>query len=802
MDNAHSTPQPAEDPVEEQARTGTTEFPVMKPSAEGPVEEPAKDSEETVEEPAEDEEESTDEPTEDSEEAEEEPAAAEEAPEDPSDSEETAPQPSVPAEQTPASPRGPAESPGDESDSGETPPSPGDSGEEKPTSPRPSAEKPASPRDSAETPVTSQPSAEAKEEPAASRRADDTPASPSSTEETPANPQRSAKTPAPPRDSAEAPSSAETPISPRSPSEAPASPRHSAETPVSPRDSGQPPASPRPPAGRPASPRDSAETPVLPRSPSETPANPRHSAETPVSPHGSGRPGAAVTRDDIPLPSRNHPPRRLPPEEEPAVPEDAEPIPERALPTLDPNGQWTAQWRASEPPPAAPPARPTAEDPVYAPHDIAPFAQPEAPSYAYPAATDDRPAPEPEPEPKKRGRKVLITLVAALILVAGVVTGQLLRPVPEPSIELSLPAASHTFPGAAPVLPWPSGGQAAVAVEGLGTMGSAGGSAPIPTASVAKVMTAYVILRGHPLRSGEDGPEFTVSPQGIAELPGRHRRQESLLGITPGLRLTERKALEALMIISANDVAHELARWDSGGNVQAFVAKMNEAARSLGMAATTYTDPSGYDAGTVSTAADQVRLLTAAMKIPAFAETVAKRTYVPAAGGRARTGGNFLLGRYGVVGGKTGYTDRAGGNFVFAARKRVGGVPTTVVGAVMGQRVPGVQGSAALAVNAAQRVVAAAGNALVSANLAPAGRPIARVDDGLGGTTPLVAKAPLNVVGWPGLTVPLGVAGDPPHEAAPGERVGTVTAGAGRLPVSPSEPLEEPSLLSRLIRLG
>ncbi|MFC9969682.1 D-alanyl-D-alanine carboxypeptidase [Spirillospora sp. NPDC127200] len=490
----------------------------------------------------------------------------------------------------------------------------------------------------------------------------------------------------------------------------------------------------------------------------------------------------------------------MPPEEKPAVPEGAEPIPERALPTLDPNGQWTAQWRSSEPQQAAPPARPTAEDPAYAPHDIAPFAQPEAPPHVQPTADGQY---EPEPaEGGKRGRKVLITLVAALVLVAGVVTGQLLRPVPEPSIELSLPAASHTFPGAAPALPWPSGGQSAVAVEGLGTMGSAGGSQPIPTASVAKVMTAYVILRGHPLRPGEDGPEFAVSPQGLAELPGRRARQESLLGITPGQRLTERKALEALMIISANDVAHELARWDSGGNVQAFVAKMNEAARSLGMASTTYTDPSGYHAGTVSTAADQVKLLTAAMKIPAFAETVGKRSYVPADGGPPRPGGNILLGQYGVVGGKTGYTDRAGGNFVFAARKRVGGVPTTVVGAVMGQRTPGAPGSAMVAINAAQRVVAAAGNALVSATLAPAGRPIAHVDDGLGGKTPLVARTPLNVVGWPGLTVPLGVAGDPPHEAAPGERVGTVTAGAGRVPVSPSEPLEEPSLLSRLVRLG
>ncbi|MFV2178172.1 hypothetical protein ACFHW2_23530 [Actinomadura sp. LOL_016] len=403
----------------------------------------------------------------------------------------------------------------------------------------------------------------------------------------------------------------------------------------------------------------------------------------------------------------------------------------------------------------------------------------------------------PQVADEPRGRRAWPwVVVAVLVVVMAVVTAQLLRPVPEPELRLTI-AAEHTFPGAAPVLPWPGSGQSAVFVEGLGMMGASGGARSAPTASVAKVMTAFVYLREHPLRAGEPGPTMTVSPEGVAQMPARRQRGESLLGITAGQRLTQRKALEALMIISANDVAHELAKWDSG-TVQAFVAKMNAAARELGMTGTTYTDPSGYDAGTLSTAADQVKLLRAAMEIPAFAEIVNQRSYTPANGGAVREGGNFLLGQFGVVGGKTGFTDAAGGNFVFAARKDVAGVRTLIVGAVMGQETA----SAAGAVSAAGELVQAAEGALTSATVAAAGARVAVVDDGLGGTAPVRAAAPVTVVGWPGLTVGVEASGDPPAEAAAGAETGTLTAGAARVPLRFADAYDGPAVVDRLTRIG
>src|SRR5690606_31196434 len=57
-------------------------------------------------------------------------------------------------------------------------------------------------------------------------------------------------------------------------------------------------------------------------------------------------------------------------------------------------------------------------------------------------------------------------------------------------------------------LPWPREGQASVAVEGIGSLGTRGEQKPVPIASVTKVMTAYVILKDRPMRA--DAPGATV----------------------------------------------------------------------------------------------------------------------------------------------------------------------------------------------------------------------------------------------------------------------------------------------------
>jgi D-alanyl-D-alanine carboxypeptidase (penicillin-binding protein 5/6) len=239
-------------------------------------------------------------------------------------------------------------------------------------------------------------------------------------------------------------------------------------------------------------------------------------------------------------------------------------------------------------------------------------------------------------------------------------------------------ARTATVPGTV----WPADGQAAVQI-GRSPVQAGPNQHPAAIASVAKVMTAYLVLRDHPLGPGEDGPMIALTDDDVADTDRRRGQEESVVSIAAGEQLTERQALEALLLPSANNIAAVLARWDAG-SVERFVGRMNATARSLGMAHTTYTDPSGYDDATVSTAADQVRIVDRAMRLPVFASIVRMPTAtLPVAGTVHNT--NTLLGRNGFVGVKTGSDDAAGGCFAFRAIRWVDGRRTTITGVVLGQ---------------------------------------------------------------------------------------------------------------------
>ncbi|WP_240507389.1 D-alanyl-D-alanine carboxypeptidase family protein [Streptomyces kanamyceticus] len=232
-------------------------------------------------------------------------------------------------------------------------------------------------------------------------------------------------------------------------------------------------------------------------------------------------------------------------------------------------------------------------------------------------------------------------------------------------------------------LPWPEEGQTALAVEKAGALGVKGAQQPVPIASLTKVMTAYVILKEHPLKGGENGPVVKVDEQAAAEA---HSLSESTAPVRQGQLLSQRKLLELMLLPSGNNVARLLARWDSGSQKK-FTAKMNAAAARLGMVHTTYTGASGFESTTRSTAADQLRLAREAMKEPALRATVALRsTKLPGQAEPVRNT-NKLLERPGVIGLKTGSSTPAGGNLMWAAEIPDGTSHHVVYGVVLSQRV-------------------------------------------------------------------------------------------------------------------
>jgi D-alanyl-D-alanine carboxypeptidase (penicillin-binding protein 5/6) len=392
----------------------------------------------------------------------------------------------------------------------------------------------------------------------------------------------------------------------------------------------------------------------------------------------------------------------------------------------------------------------------------------------------------------------LVALGLALVLV--VLTWRVsTEHVPPLSIRRTL-ATSVRFPGNAPALAWPRAGEAAVQVKGIGGIASSGALTPVPIASVAKVMTAYLTLLEYPLSGGEEGFTITITPAEVAEEELRAGLLQSVVPVRAGELITERQALEALLLPSANNIAALLAVHDAG-TVAAFVARMNASARKLGMLSTRYTDPSGFGAETISTAVDQLKLARAAMRLPAFAAIVAQPSAeLPVAGSVSNY--DSLLGSEGYVGIKTGSDRAAGGCFVFAKHVTIGGRTLTVLGVVLGQREGGLIEAALLS---AQRLANSVAAALRVARVLPAGTSVLSARDAEGQRATAATAAALWEIGWGGLELPVDVALRPAvTRQRAGAPMATVTVDGENIVSTDAlatRPLSSPSLGWRLLHL-
>lgn len=360
---------------------------------------------------------------------------------------------------------------------------------------------------------------------------------------------------------------------------------------------------------------------------------------------------------------------------------------------------------------------------------------------------------------RRRGALSVIGVLLLIVLVGGL--WNLERPVPAPLWTPTM--ATRVRAGSAPTLPWPDAGESAVALPDQGVLIATSDPRPQPIASVAKVMTALLTLQTHPLGSGEAGPTITIGALDVETYRSFLAQDGSVLPVAQGEQLTEYQALEALLLPSADNVAILLARWVAGGD-GAFVAQMNSKARALGMTQTTFTDPSGFDPGTVSTPSDLLRLAQAALRDPILKTIVGlSRADLPLAGTVKNV--NAALGLDGIVGIKTGNTDQAQAVYLFDAQ--VGA--QTLLGAIQGLATLG------LCFAAAQRLIDAVRNDLSPRLVIGAGRLLGHYRTAWGASVPVVAGSALQLSVWPGSQMVLQLhlrRFDPPQPS--GRAVGTL----------------------------
>jgi D-alanyl-D-alanine carboxypeptidase (penicillin-binding protein 5/6) len=254
------------------------------------------------------------------------------------------------------------------------------------------------------------------------------------------------------------------------------------------------------------------------------------------------------------------------------------------------------------------------------------------------------------------------------------------RDVPDAAPKKTLLATTASQEPLKPSMQWSPYGQQAMAVVGSdGLVANSGKNDAFPMASIAKVMTALVLLQEKPLQLGEQGPAMTMTQEDVAVYQSQLTQNQSVVPVRAGEKITEYQMLEAMLVPSATNIADRAAVW-AFGSIDAYLARANQYAASLGMHGSRFGgDASGFSPKSYSTPQDLIKLGTAAMAHPVIAEIVGKASVDLPVAGVVRNF-NINLGVEGINGIKTGNTDEAGGAFLFSAPFH----DRTIVGAMMG----------------------------------------------------------------------------------------------------------------------
>jgi D-alanyl-D-alanine carboxypeptidase (penicillin-binding protein 5/6) len=319
-----------------------------------------------------------------------------------------------------------------------------------------------------------------------------------------------------------------------------------------------------------------------------------------------------------------------------------------------------------------------------------------------------------------------------------------MRPLPsvQPVVNIKNPTSDNAI-----AIPWPAYGQAAVGAEGLGVLEVNGTQKAAPIASVAKVMTAYSVLKQRPVSLGKQGPVISISDQDILTYNDYYSKGGSVARVASGEKITEYQAVQALMLPSANNFADTLAIW-AFGSMDKYILYANNQAKALGLKDTHISDASGFSPQTLSSAHDLVLLGQAAIKNPVLAQIVNQRqATIPEAGTIQNV--NWLLGIDNVNGIKTGNTEEAMGCFLFSSERVVAGQKITVVGAIMGA--PDLN----KAIGDSRPIITAVDNGFKTVHAVTAGQEIGYYELPWAGRAKAAAKKDLSFLVWQGSTVDL-----------------------------------------------
>jgi D-alanyl-D-alanine endopeptidase (penicillin-binding protein 7) len=174
---------------------------------------------------------------------------------------------------------------------------------------------------------------------------------------------------------------------------------------------------------------------------------------------------------------------------------------------------------------------------------------------------------------------------------------------------------------------------------------------PRSIASITKVMTAEVLLESNP----DLTREVVIDRSDVSHANHTYVRA--------GEKLTVDDLLHLMLVASDNAAARALARTSSLGR-DAFIDRMNEKAKELGLTQTTYADPSGLLSDNMSSAYDMARLITLVSNDERVASIMRMPYYTVLTNRRVinihSTNQLVVKGDVDVLAGKTGFISKSG----------------------------------------------------------------------------------------------------------------------------------------------
>ncbi len=341
---------------------------------------------------------------------------------------------------------------------------------------------------------------------------------------------------------------------------------------------------------------------------------------------------------------------------------------------------------------------------------------------------------------KQRFKRLVVPVLLVAILLSALALGSWRYHQPLPAFtftetEQHYSQKEHSFT-------WPEQGQSAVGAVGFGVLGvSSQDTKPMPTASLAKIITALVILDKKPLQLDEQGETITLTIED-EEIYHRYLAEDgSVSAVTAGEALTQYQALQALLLPSSNNMAETLTNWAFGSQTD-YIRYANDYVKKLGLTQTTVADSSGFSAQTVSTPHDLVFIGIAALQNPVIAQIVQQeQADVPLAGTIYNT--NRLLGQSGINGIKTGNTNEAGGCYLVSAVQHYdNGQSVTTVAAIMGTP------TLTDAMNQSKPLLAQTRDGFGDTVVATAGQQFGSVKTAWGSQAAVVVKKDVSLFGW------------------------------------------------------